>query len=284
MVQPAGIQNLPVILKQLPELLFLTDIIFYVFGVLFFGSLAMKGFRGSLHFASHFGLRVVMGIISMMGGLALRGLFPFLNEGIYQLFQADLLAGTLVTSIILGVGLYLVSFRLINVTALQKRIEKIQARIQKGKSIPPEQRGWRDPVKLVGIVIIVAILGISLITFRGFPLASQNFLSFLGLTEEDLQNLSKQFEELEKLEGELPPGCESILTILQTTGPDITKLPVSTDSSVKTLLEQEAGSDVLDMRIAVVGGEEYVLAVTKDSQICSATREQFCSCLSVSAF
>jgi hypothetical protein len=272
---------LPALLEQLPELFLLSDVLFYVFGVLFFGSLAVKGFRGYMHFIPFFGLRVLMGIVSMMGGLSLKGFFPFLNSGIYQLFRADILAGSFVSSLILAGGLYLISFRLINVNSLKKRVDEMQSRIEKAKKMPSKMLGWRDPLKMAGVGILVVFVGFSAVGFRGFPSISEGFLSFIGITRDDLTELSRQFEGASLQEEDLPPGCMGVMGILQAAGPDITKLQKSENMDVIQIIEDGSASSVLDMRIAAVGGKEYFLAVTEGQKICSATRSLFCGCLNI---
>jgi len=284
MAEFAALQNMPMILKQLPEFFFLSDVLFYVFGALFFGSIAMRGFRGHMHFAPHFAMRVVMGIASIVGGVALQGFFPSLNQGIYQLFRVDLLAGALVSSIIFAVGLYLISFRMINVNSLKKLIRKLQERIEKSKKIPSKRLGWKDPLKIAGVLVVAGFLVFSLINFSGFPRISDSFLSFVGLSQEDLTELSKQLEGFGGLEGEVPEGCESIVSILTAAGPDITKLPVSTDETIKSIIEKGSGSEALVVWVAEIGGKDYFIAQTGDSKICSATKTKFCSCLDASKF
>ena len=271
-------QNAPAFLQHLPTLLFLSDVMFYVFGTLFFGSIAVKGFRGYLHPLAHFGLRVLMGIAGMIGGLAFQGWLPFLNTGIYQLFRLDILAGALISSAVFGVGLYLISFRLINIKALKMRIEKMEGRIKKAKSIPEGKRGWKDPLKAVGIVIIIVLAGLSLLSFRGFPRLSENLLSSLGVTEQDVQAISGIQG------GQVPEGCVPPLTLLQTAGLQSNTLPVARDPAVQNAIEQHGGSKVVEMRKTAIEGTDYFIAFTENQHLCYSTKTQFCSCIDVSGF
>lgn len=279
-----GLQGLSGLLKELPTILFLSDIMFYVFGSLFYGSIVMRGFRGYMNPLVHFGLRVAMGFLSMIGGLAFRGFFPQFNEGIYQLFRLDILIGSLLTSVLLAIGIYLMTFRLINIDSLIRRIEKLEKIIDRAKKGRKKKQGFNDPVVWIGVGIIVGTLAFSLFSFQGLPSISEGFLSFAGFTQDDLRDLSNEIGKFEEQEKNLPEDCTSILNILQATGPDITKLPRSTDSRFKSLIERGAGSNVIDMRVASVAGEAYIIAVTDDTKLCSAKSDKFCSCLDMSNF
>jgi len=150
--------------------------------------------------------------------------------------------------------------------------------IKKAKKIPRARLGWKDPVKFVGIGIILIVVVVGIMGFRGFPVISDNFVNFVGLTPEEISELG------EALDANTPEGCVSILTILQTTGPDMTTLPVSTDSAARALIEQESGSTVVDAREAVIGNEIYVISVTQNAQLCSVRPGQFCGCIDLSNF
>ena len=91
----ADLSLLPIIVSQLPEIFLLADVLFYVFTTLFFGSIAVRGYRGMMHFLPHFGLRVLTGVIAIVGGVAIRGFFPDLGTGFFQLFRADVIVGGL---------------------------------------------------------------------------------------------------------------------------------------------------------------------------------------------
>lgn len=269
--------------SQLPEILFFVDIIFYIFSILFFGSIVTKGFRGYLHPLVHLGLRIGMGFISIIGGISLSWLFPSLSEGFFQFMRASILAGSLVSSIILAIGLYLVTFRMINVKALNKMIENIKKKIASAKK-NPNKRGLKDPIKLAGVAIILGFLIYSLITFNGFPSISDDITELTGISLDEIKNLGGQLEDIGGGEGDLPDGCMSMISILTKTGPDLTKLTASNDEGIKKIIEDNSGSTVVDLRIADIEGETYYIAITQESKICSSTNNIFCSCLDISQF
>lgn len=268
-------EQLPLLLKELPTLLLLSDVVFYVFGILFFGSIAVRGFRGYLHPAAHFGLRILLGMVSVVGGMAMTSLFSFLSSGAYGLLNLDTLAGSLLSSLILAGGLYLVSFRLIDVPSLKKRIRRMEERIKRGQAVAAEKRGWKDPVKVIGILIIAGLVGFSLLQFKGFPRPSEELLSSIGISPGDLEGL--------KALGGGTQGCAAALTLLQSLG-NFDNLPPVTDTGQKSIFEREAHSRVTDMRKAFVEGEDYTVALTEGQQICYSKQSQFCDCVDVSQF
>ncbi len=283
MVGFAEAGNIASLMEQLPEMLFLSDLAFYVFGVLFFGSIAMKGFRGYMHFLPHFGARILMGLLSMLGGIALRGFLPSLSQGFYQLFRTDIIAGSLISSLVLLAGMYLVSFRMINVPALNNRIKDIRRRIEKSEGVPKRLLGWRDPLKIAGSVVLVGFAAFSLMGFSGFPLISESFLAFIGLSASDLESISEQVGRLQEIEEEVPEGCESVITLLAAAG-DLDDLPISTDTGAMGRIEEGSGSGVVVMWFMTYGGMGYYVAQTESSEICSASSENFCGCIDPAEF
>jgi len=272
MVESTLFENAPLLFEQLPQILLLADIAFYGFGALFFGSLAMKGFRGDAPFLVHFSIRVSLGLLSMMGGIALRGFFVFARQGIFPLFTIDIVLGSLASAMLLGIGLFLLSFRLVNVSLLKKQIAHIEKRIHDAKKVPKEKRGMRDPLKIAGVAVIGAVMIFSIATFGGFIRPSDEFYSFVGLEPEDFSAISEQLKNINAEE----QGCRNVITIVQEVGSSYDTLPVSHERTIQGLIEQNAGSFVSDMRITPAGD---ILAVTQDAQFCTATPTAFCGCI-----
>jgi len=226
-------------------------------------------------------LRIVMGLLARVGGISMKAYFPQLSQGLYSLLNADLLVGAFVSSIVLAVGLFLISYRLINVEALKGKIARMQKLIEKARHTPPEKLGIKDPVKIIGIIIIVGFLVFSLIGFQGFPRTSDRILSSMGLSLDDLDRMQQQLNSIEGLNEPLPESCDNIIAILQVAGPDINTLPNSSDKAALSLLETGSGKTILVVKEAVYKEKDYFIGVTDDAAICHANRDTFCGCLSV---
>lgn len=281
MAESTLLANAQTLLQQLPTIIILTDIMFYVFGALFFGSIAIKGFKGFLRFPFSFGFRMVMGLLSLIGGIGLRHLFPDFSSGIFQVFNADILIGSFLASIILLIGLHLLTFRFYRLDNLNNEKKMIEERIKKAKKIDPKKRGMRDPLKIIGLVLIIGLMVFSLINLRSLPRPSDSFLSYVGLDREELKGLGNQLGQISDLEGEVADECVSVISILQDTGPDITTFPSVTDPQVLSLLASGAGSPMLDVREIRVDGEIYYLGTAENSNLCHAKVSQFCGCFNV---
>ncbi|MBI4181710.1 MAG: hypothetical protein HY520_01965 [Candidatus Aenigmarchaeota archaeon] len=270
--------TLPALFQNLPQLFLLADAVFYVATVLFFGSIAVAGYRGYLGLLPRQGVRILLGLLAVMGGISLRGFFAPFGEGIYGLFNADLLVASLVSSLLLLGGMYLLTFRLLNAAAIERRIHQLEQRLQRAKKVPERLRGWRDPVKVGGALVLVGMVVVVVAGFREFPSMNERLLDTLGLTPEQFQNIANQLGDLEQRQGDLPPGCAPMLSILQTTGPDIGRLPRA-DAALAAVLEQGAGVAFDPVYQADHAGVTYAIGAAS-GQLCHATRTQFCGCFS----
>ncbi|MBI4020606.1 MAG: hypothetical protein HY369_00015 [Candidatus Aenigmarchaeota archaeon] len=270
-------EDAPAIISQLLDNLYVFDVVFYVFSVLFFGSIAVRGFRGVLGWLPHLGLRIVMGVVSILGGLAMSGFFPSLGQGVYLLFNADILVGSLITSVLLAIGLYLFSHHLINVKALEDRIAKLEKRKNQAKHLPPEKLTMRDPVKIAGLAVIVVVVAFSLIGFSGFPSISGRLFTSFGISQEELSDLSSTLETFTG--ADLPAGCASAITVLQPVNFDLNALPTSTNPTARATLEAGSGTAIPLMKQTTYQGAEYFLATTADGRLCHALTNQFCGCI-----
>lgn len=289
----AGIEGIAGLVRELPTILFLADVSFYVLGALFFGSIAVVGYRGYMGRFPHFGLRVLMGAISMIGGLGIMYFLPLPQGGFFQIMnqfiRLDILLGSLVSSVILAAGLFLVSFRLINVTALKSMIKKMEGKIKKAKKTDPKKLGWKDPVKIVGIAVIVGLIAFSLINFRGIPTLQETMSDTLsGITgfdfnQENLDKLAEQAGKLEELQ-KAPEGCASMWNLLQDVSWDIQQFSPADNPEIKGVIEASSGSVVVDLKKHTYQGVLHFIAVTADQQMCSATSAKFCNCADVSEF
>ncbi|NIO19428.1 MAG: hypothetical protein GTN76_01435 [Candidatus Aenigmarchaeota archaeon] len=130
-----------------------------------------------------------------------------------------------------------------------------------------------DPLRVVGIGIIIFILGFSLINFRGFPSMMEGLPSLFGLSPDELSGV------LGGDDGNLPEGCISAGRLALKYNP---KLPVFEDESVEAIIESQSGTDVQWMYRIDYDGTDYILAIdTNFENICSATMDKFCQCIEI---
>ncbi|NIO23037.1 MAG: hypothetical protein GTN38_03360 [Candidatus Aenigmarchaeota archaeon] len=122
-----------------------------------------------------------------------------------------------------------------------------------------------DPLRIIGIGIIIFILGFSLINFKGFPNMTEGMSSMFGIPLGGDENL--------------PEGCVSASMLALKYNP---KLPVFEDESVRTMIESETGTTIQWMYRVDYEGADYILAIDSNFEnICSATENKFCNCMEI---
>ncbi|NIP40979.1 MAG: hypothetical protein GTN39_05700, partial [Candidatus Aenigmarchaeota archaeon] len=154
-----------------------------------------------------------------------------------------------------------------------------------------EEKGLlSDPVRIIGIAMIIFLVAFSILNFRGFPTMLESVASFLGMSPE-------QFNMLIGNE-DLPEGCVSASRLLMKHGISILGGAGSySNENVKQIIESETGRDVVLMHQTDLGGEDYIISVTlpegmdtstmtnqemlESSEICSSTEEMLCNCVKI---
>ncbi len=136
-----------------------------------------------------------------------------------------------------------------------------------------------EPVRLAGIIIIIAFVVFSVANFRGFPSMSEGFgemiSSATGLPEDQIDMLMGGGSS----GGDVPEGCVSASAMFTRYGMNIANLPAYSNEQVRSMLEEETGQDVLMMYRADYEGSEYILGVTvpPDMDLTQVTQEEIIS-------
>jgi hypothetical protein len=146
-----------------------------------------------------------------------------------------------------------------------------------------------DPLRIIGIGLVVSLLAFSLINFGGFPNIFEGVASLLGMSPEQFNMLMGGSEDL-------PEGCVSAMRLLTRHGISVLGGEGSyTNEEVKGMIESETGRKVMLMYETDFEGRDYILSITlpgemdflsmtnediiKNSEVCSSTEEIFCNCL-----
>jgi len=273
----------PTMLRDMPQILFGLQIILYIVLILIFGSIIMRGYRGYMHFAVKFLLKLGFGFIALICGLALSGLIPmFIEDAFYTMIQSILInpiLGIIASSVILTVSLYLISHNIFNMPGIKKRIEKLQEKLKRAEEVTAKVGKKKlEPIRIVGIVILVVFLGFSLLNFQGFPSLGEELFSFIGISPEDIEELGKYMEGIQT--GEIPEDCVPILRLIDDNYDDIIndRLPESTDPGIKSMIESNSGLMMIKVYSVTYEQKNFFLAVS-EGNICSATPTEFCECL-----
>lgn len=148
-----------------------------------------------------------------------------------------------------------------------------------------------DPVRIIGIAIVIALVAFSLLNFRGLPSMTEGIASLLGMSPDDFNLLIGGSENL-------PPGCVSAIKILMSQGISVFGGESSyVNEAVREMIESRTGRQVALMYKVDFEGNEYVLSITlpgemdfedlsneeiiKHAEICSSTEDTFCECIKI---
>lgn len=135
------------------------------------------------------------------------------------------------------------------------------------------ERMISDPVRIVGIGIIIFVLGFSMISFKGFPNMAESLPSLFGMSPDELFGMVGGGDE------NLPEGCVSAGRLALKYNPS---LPQLEDESIETMIESGGGIEVQWMYSVDYDGANYILAIDANFEnICSATESTFCHCMQI---
>lgn len=306
MVDPSALGMVAGLVQFLPEIMFWAQIAMYIFLIFFFGSIVMKGYRGHLRGIFHLLLRVGTGFACLVAGIGLSPLLPGIGDNpIIRMFQLDIIIGGLISSIVLLICFYIITFRFSRTLVVKKKMEALQRKFEKTKDRTPSK--FRvDPLIIVGIAVIAVFLVFSLLNFRGFPSMSDDLFSQLGITSEEFSQMGDLLGGAGGeggLEGLLPEGvvieggnpltqqsvaCMSgmlSLNKVQSQLQDIEFLMSHSysDDAVKGMIESGSGKNVMQMFLITEGGSDIIIAMTDDSFACVATPFELCTCVGMSS-
>ena len=278
----------------------------YIFLIFFFGSIAMKGYKGYLQGKLHLLLRIGSGFVCLITGIGLSSFLPLVSENmILKIAQIDLIIGGAISSLVLLVSLYIITLRFPRSLVIKKRIEKLEEKLKKTKDRPPSPRKV-DPFIIVGVAIIAVFLIISLMNFRGFPNMTEDLLSQMGITPEELSQMGDLLGGAGGnggLEGLLPEGmvieggkpieeqspeCTSTILAIasiqnQIQDPEFLMSHMYSNQAVESMIERESGKTVIQMFRVTEGGNDIIIAMTEDMFSCIGTPTQFCLCAGTSS-
>lgn len=270
------VANLPVILDTLQN-------VTYILLVLFFGSIAIIGFRIYAPFWKKLVLRMAFGFLSLFTGAAIAGFMPLPDNIIIKLAQIDLLAGGILSSIIFAVCLYILSKALSSEDTIKKAIERLQAMLKKEQARPKPKNTWSSPFFLAGVVIVALFLIFSAANFRGFPSFQESLMEAFGLTQDDFESLSNVLDKVKDMDlpegiAEMPNECYDLLSAMDQNPESVARLVDYSNPTLKSAIESSTGQPVLDMKQAYVQGSIVIVAITADGMTCIASETELCIC------
>lgn len=135
-----------------------------------------------------------------------------------------------------------------------------------------------DPVRIVGIALVIFLVAFSVLNFRGFPNMMEGFASLLGMSPDQFSMFAGS--------GELPEGCVPVASILSEHGVSVLGGESAYgNEEVRNMIEREAGVSIEWMYMIEHEGTNYILAVDSALQnMCTATEDMFCQCIKIPVF
>ena len=103
------VSSLPVLIGMLPLILQVTQILSYLFFIWFFGTLAMRGYRGKKTMMLKISGTLLTGAICFLASASFAGFVPFLNEGILSILQLDMLVAGIVVCVVMAISINLIT-------------------------------------------------------------------------------------------------------------------------------------------------------------------------------
>lgn len=282
----------PTMLKNLPQILGGLQIFYYIILILMFGSVIMKGYKGYMRFWMKFLLRLGFGFVALVTGIGISNLIPmFTNDMFYTFLQTMLInpvLGIIVSTAVITVSLFMISHNVFNIPGIHKQIKKLEEKLKKAEDIA-EKAGSAgikklEPIRIVGIIVLVAFLIVSLLNFQGFPSFGDDLFSFIGITPEDIDELGQY---IDKIPGstDIPENCVPILSLIESNYNRIMtdSLPESTDIGIKAMIESGSGMTIQKVFEITYEERTLYLGVERDN-LCSATASEFCECFDLKTF
>jgi hypothetical protein len=281
-IDPAQLAaTLSELIANLPLILQVTQILIYIFLILFLGSIAIIGCRLFLPFWKKILLRIALGFLCLISGISLAGFMPIFNEGIFILLQTSMIVAGILSSVVFAVSLYLISLRIPRSEMIKAEMERLEKKLNKARKKKPIKRRFLDISLVAGTLIIAVFLIFVVINFQGFPSFSQDIYSFFGFSPEDMENIGGVLGGLGGAQN-MSAGCTDIMNFIAQNPDMLSDLSIwetHTNDNLKAEMENETGTDIAVMQRAEQDGKVIILGIVDTSNFCIATEDEVCYCM-----
>ncbi len=247
------------------------NILWYIVWILFFGSIAMMGYRGFLRWYLKWPIRIGLGFVSIIAGIGLGVLIPI--DGIPMASFAKMFIGGLISGIVFAIALNIISYRMPGlIGGFENRVEHFQNKIKALKKDGPLK--VITPTRIIGIALFCGFLIFSLINFTGFPTFENEVNSMIGdMTGMDMDDMSASCQALVN-------SLYSNIDVLTGSIPSPYNNP-----TMKAAYEQGCGESISGMYIFNSINPPIVIGQTSNQNvICLGSQTEFCTKLDLSGF
>ncbi len=344
------ISSLPQLMSMLPLLMQSMGMIFNLFFIWFFGTMAMRGYRGQKPFFLNIAGALLSGSLCLVGSASFAGFMPFMEGFLMSMLQLDMLVAGITVSIIIAIALRLLTHDNSEwrpdemVGMLQRKVVALEDMLKKkahhisesdAKKIAEEAvkgfkvatakligseyevdmkeekkeakvviDAWdgevknvirhesrfvlffRSPHRIAGLVILVALTALSFAFFEGLPDPAEDMASVLGMSPEELTDLTSSVADNPLMSQEIPEGCVSPIVITQYNSQlQDSKFVLDHafgDEAIERTIRDNCEGDVQMMLRIDHSGQDLVLAFTTTNQFAYLTDGTFCMCMDLS--
>ncbi len=267
------------LITSLPQILQFIQVFSYIVFVLFFGSIAIKGWKGAPSWLVKVLLRLGAGFVCLIGGITFGPWVPWPMAEMMKLFQIDMIVMGLVVSVIMAIGVALISNNLPGaVQRFENRIRKLQEKLRR-----IQETGARGvtPQRVVGAVIILVVVVLSAMYFPGFPDMSEELFSTLGPMVGGEGGPGVDIGQLTQMSESCTNALASMAEIQQVS-PELLMTPeVYTSPALKSLIESETGDGVIEMYKIEYQANVIIYSLMDSGRRCLSTDKEFCLCVDV---
>lgn len=258
--------------QMLPLIFSTMQILVYVVAILFFGSIAVKGYKGFLAWHKKLLLRIVLGAICVVSGISITPLLRIDNT-LFKLAQLDMFAGMLISSIILLISMRLITLNIPFSLVLKEKIRRLQEKLEKRKDKDakiPENR-IKHPATIIGLIIFIGFIAFSLFNFHGFPDMQHSIFSALGISESDMNKISQAMSQY---------ACVSVV---QEIGKNESLMAnynqyIYTNPNTKSMIEHGSNDTVSEMYRLESNGKVLIISALSSGRKCYSTETEICTC------
>jgi len=263
-------------LKLLPLVSPVISIVIDLAIILFFGSIALIGYKGYLSGIRKLGMRLFFGLVCFMGGVALAPFIP-IGDQLLKLMVGSLI-GDAISAAVIAVALRLMTLNLPYSLVLREKIKVLQDKLDKRSDRDAKVPNDRtlEPATVAGILVFLGFIVFSLLNFHGFPDIMKDTMSAMGLGDKELAEISALASQYENSPlANMSAACRSSVSLLGVSGLTDT---VYEDQALKAIIETKENDTVSEMYKMESNGKVLINAALSSGKHCYTTQTEFCYC------
>jgi len=250
-------------------ILLATEIFMFIGVSMFFGSIALNGYRGYLGGWVKWPAKLGIGALGLVAGIGVGAFVPvaFPFASFVQMFIGGIIAG-----ITLAVAIYILSYRMPGlIESHQGRIRHYQERLRALESGGPLKA--ITPLRITGMAVLIALVVFGLLNFGGFVTLENEASALIG----DMIGIDIDMEDISA-------DCQAMMNTLYANINALSSAMPSpyNDPALQTAMEQGCGESITGLFIYNLETPVVVGTTSNSNIMCLATQTDFCMRLDLS--